>query len=260
MAVTLKFGKCSLLGNYRENNEDTVEVAERGDGAACLITTYLVADGMGGQQAGEKASQMAAEVIPRELTQRMRTATSADDIRNAIRQAVVQANEEIKAMGQLDRDFKNMGTTVVMALWAKHFRDDCLFVAGVGDSRGYLLRDGKIEQLTTDHSMAEALRRAGTISAEEARTHRWRNTLWQYLGSNEVGDGPDVKVLYIRPGDRLLLCTDGLTGVVPDEQLLAAMEECSDPQQCAEALCQMALDNGSRDNVSCVVLEVLDSP
>jgi protein phosphatase len=259
MAVSLKIGKCSLLGNYRENNEDAVEVKEFGDLTAFRMMTCIVADGMGGQAAGEKASQMATEVIPRELQEEIKSATSAEDIKRAIRQAVVQANEEIMAMGQLDRDFRNMGTTVVMALWVPTFRDDCLFIASVGDSRCYLVRDSKIEQLTTDHSLAEALKLAGTISAEEAREHRFKNVLWKYLGTKEVGEGPDIKMLYVRPGDMLLLCTDGLTGTVPDDQILATLLAESDPQHCADTLCNLALENGSKDNVSCMVIHVAES-
>ena len=189
----------------------------------------------------------------------MQVAKNPDDMRKAIRKAVVQANEEIIKIGQLDRDFRNMGTTVVLALWVPAFRDDVLFIAGVGDSRCYLIRNDKIEQWTTDHSLAQALVEAKTISAEEAREHRFRNVLWKYLGSREVGEGPDVKTLFSRPGDQLLLCTDGLSGVVPDEKLLDTVRSIEDPQQCAEALCRLALDMGSRDNVSCIVIHVGES-
>src|SRR5207248_5508211 len=127
-----------------------------------------------------------------------------------IRKAVVQANEVIIAMVALDRDLRNMGTTVVLAVWRK---EQEMFVTGVGDSRAYLIRKGKIEQLTVDHSLAQALVEAKTISAAEAREHRFKNVLWKYLGTKEVGDGPEVKLLPIQHGDRLLLCTDGLTGV-----------------------------------------------
>lgn len=253
MAVNLKIGKCSLLGNYRENNEDAVDVKSIGG-----QTTCIVADGMGGQAAGEKASQLATEVIPRELEGQVAAANTPEEIRKSVRSAVVRANDEIISMGQLDRDFRNMGTTVVLALWTPDFRDDCLFIAGVGDSRAYLVRDGKIEQLTTDHSLAQALVEAKTITAEEAREHRFRNVLWKYLGSREVGDGPEVKTVFIRPGDQVLLCTDGLTGVVPDERLLETIQQNNDPQLCSESLCQLALDMGSRDNVSAIVVEIIE--
>jgi protein phosphatase len=253
MAVDLRIGKCSLLGNYRENNEDAVDVKSQPG-----LTICIVADGMGGQAAGEKASQMATEVIPRELSLAMPQVRTADDVRRNIRRAVVQANDEIMDMGQLDREFRNMGTTVVVALWSSSFRDDCVFIAGVGDSRAYLVRDGKIEQLTTDHSLAQALVEAKTITPEEAKEHRFRNVLWKYLGTKEVGEGPDVKTLFVRPGDRFLLCTDGLSSFVPDDRILEGMGKFTDPQQCADGLCQLALDLGSRDNVSCIVIDVVE--
>ena len=257
MAVSLKIGKCSLLGNYRENNEDAVEVKEFGDLTAFRMMTCIVADGMGGQAAGEKASQMATEVIPRELQEEIKSATSAEDIKRAIRQAVVQANEEIMFMASHHPDLKQMGTTIVLAVWRKG--SSVMYITNLGDSRAYLLRNKKLEQLTVDHSIAQALVEAKTISATEARTHRYRNVLWKYLGSSEVGEGPEVKVVSLQAGDRFLLCTDGLHGVVSDEQLLNFLRDQPDPQACADGLGQLALDCGSRDNVSCTVIDVVES-
>jgi PPM family protein phosphatase len=251
MAVVLNIGKCTLLGNYRENNEDAIEVKPFPE-----LTVAIVADGMGGQAAGEIASRRAIEVVPRELKKNLKSAASADEAKQILRKAIVQANEEIIAMGALDRDLRNMGTTVVIALWRKANE---LYVAGVGDSRAYHIRDGEITQLTVDHSLAQALVEAKTISAEEAREHRFRNVLWKYLGSKEVGEGPDVKVIAVQPGDRFLLCSDGLSGVVGDEQLAQFIAGQSDVQQCADGLGQLALDSGSRDNVSCIVIEVAES-
>jgi PPM family protein phosphatase len=131
-----------------------------------------------------------------------------------------------------------------------------MYVAGMGDSRVYLVRQGAIEQLTVDHSIAQALVEAKTISAAEARVHRYRNVLWKYLGSAEVGEGPEVKVIQLQDGDRFLLCTDGLSGVVSDEQLLDFVKDRADPQECADGLGQLALDCGSRDNISCIVVDV----
>jgi protein phosphatase len=133
-----------------------------------------------------------------------------------------------------------------------------MYIAGVGDSRAYLVRGDRIEQLTVDHSLAQALVEAKTITAEEARTHRYRNVLWKYLGSKEVGAGPEVKSVSLRPRDRVLLCTKGLHGVLPDERILDCMRQHADVQECADALCQLALDSGSRDNVSCIVIGLVD--
>jgi PPM family protein phosphatase len=248
MPLALNIGKCTLLGNYRENNEDAIEVKQFPD-----MTVSIVADGMGGQAAGEIASKRAIEVIPRELRKNIGANPPPDHVKTTVRKAVVQANEEIMAMGALDRDLRNMGTTVVMAMWR---RGPEIYVANVGDSRAYLIRDGKIEQLTVDHSLAQALVDNKTISPAEAREHRFRNVLWKYLGSKEVGDGPEVKVVPIQAGDRMLLCTDGLTGPVSDQQLLSFIGQNPEVQQCADGLGQLALDNGSRDNVSCIVIEV----
>jgi PPM family protein phosphatase len=248
MALSLNIGKSTNLGNYRENNEDAIEVKLFPD-----LTVAVVADGMGGQAAGEIASKRAVDIIPRELRKSLVGAVNNDAVKVMIRRAIVQANEEIMAMGQLDKEMKNMGTTVVAAVWR---RGPELFLAGVGDSRGYLVRAKKITQLTVDHSLAQALVEAKTISAAEAKEHKFRNVLWKYLGSKEVGEGPEVAVLPLQAGDRYLLCTDGLHGVVSDDKLVEYINGQEDAQACADGLVQLALESGSRDNVSCIVIDV----
>jgi protein phosphatase len=252
MALALNIGKCTLLGNYRENNEDAIDVRQFPD-----LTVCVVADGMGGQQAGEIASKQAIEVLPRELKRNLVSVTDQERTRQLIRQAIVQANAVILDMAALDRDLTNMGTTVVSAVWRKG--STTLYIASVGDSRAYLIRGSKIEQLTVDHSIAQALVEAKTISAAEARTHKYRNVLWKYLGSKEVGDGPEVKAVPLKVGDRFLLCTDGLSGGVSDDNLLSFIHEHANVQDCADGLGQLALDAGSRDNVSCIVIQVVET-
>ena len=251
MALALNIGKCTLLGNYRENNEDAIEVKQFPDMSVCIV-----ADGMGGQAYGEIASKRAIEVVPRELRKNLQPASDAETTKAVVKQAVVQANEEIVTMGALDREMKNMGTTIVMALWR---RGNELYISNLGDSRAYAIRDGKIEQLSVDHSLAQALVENKTITPEEAKEHRFRNVLWKYLGSKEVGEGPEVKVVPVQPGDRFVLCSDGLSGPVPDNQILQYVLEHPDVQQCADGLGQLALDQGSRDNVSCIVIEVVEA-
>src|SRR5438309_1095888 len=146
MALTLNIGKCSLLGNYRENNEDAIDVKGFPD-----MTICLVADGMGGQAAGEVASKRAIEIIPRELKKHISGIVGNDETKSIIRRSILQANEEIIAMAALDRELKNMGTTVVMCVWRKG--SAAMYVTGLGDSRTYLVRGKKIEQLTVDHSI-----------------------------------------------------------------------------------------------------------
>src|SRR5947209_5041542 len=242
MPLSLNIGKCTLLGNYRENNEDSIDVK-----AFPELTVCIVADGMGGQQAGEIASQKAIEVIPRTLRNNLAAGAKPDEVAPAVKKAIVQANEEIMGLGSLNRDYKNMGTTVVLALWRK---GSDLYVAGVGDSRAYRVRGKTITQLTTDHSLAEALVQAGTITKADAREHKFKNVLWKYLGTREVGDGPDVVTEAVQPGDRFILCTDGLSGAVADEKVLEFALTQPDAQACADGLGQLALDRGSRDHVS----------
>src|SRR6266853_121476 len=137
MPLKLNIGKCTLLGNYRENNEDSIEVKHFPDLDVCIV-----ADGMGGQAAGEIASKRAIEVVPRELRKNLPTATDEEQVKQVVRKAVVQTNDEIITMGSLDRDLKNMGTTIVLALWR---RGRELYISNLGDSRAYHIRGSKIE-------------------------------------------------------------------------------------------------------------------
>ena len=250
MPLSLNIGKCTLLGNYRENNEDSIEVKQFPD-----LVVSIVADGMGGQAAGEVASRRAIEIIPRELRKNLNATANSDTTKQVMRKAIVQANDEIIAMGTIDKEMKNMGTTVVMCAWR---RTGEMFITGVGDSRAYLIRGKKIQQLTIDHSLAQALVEAKTISVAEAKEHRFRNVLWKYLGSKEVGEGPDIKVVPVKLADIFVLCSDGLSGPCTDQQILDFVNAHPDVQECADGLAQHALDNGSRDNVSAIVIQVVE--
>jgi protein phosphatase len=144
-----------------------------------------------------------------------------------------------------------MGTTVVLAL----FRKGRAYIAGIGDSRVYRLRQAHLEKLTRDHDLATALIDAGTIQPDEAEHHRFRNVLYLYLGSPDAREGPeDIRVLDVRPGDKFLLASDGLTGVVRDQAIAEHLGRHEDPQESARSLVALALANQSRDNVTCVVI------
>lgn len=270
--VQLRVGVVSVRGNYREHNEDNFFVPGRppvrhdsfGDGsgehAAMVLepsNLFIVADGMGGQQAGEQASLMAVELIPREVSKRLPPdVTDPARVREAIREGVAEVNQEILGSSGAISEFSNMGTTVVLA----QFRSDKVYVAGIGDSRAYRLRDGALEQLTKDHSLADALVEAGTISREELPHHKYKNVLYLYLGSKDARSGPeDFRVMDVRAGDRFLMASDGLTGVVPDEMLARVLGSIDDPQQAAQALKNIALENDSKDNVTCLIIHVVPS-
>ncbi len=268
--LKLRVGVVSVRGNYREHNEDNFYVPGRrsvrhdsttdshSEMSAMTLeppSLFIVADGMGGQQAGEQASLMAVELIPRAIPRRL----AADEmepgrVKEAIREAVAEVNQEILGSSGAVSEFNNMGTTVVLAL----FRSDRVYVAGIGDSRAYRLRDGRLERLTKDHSLADALVEAGTITPEELPTHKFKNVLYLYLGSKDARGGPeDVRVLDVRPGDRLLMASDGLTGVVSDPELKQVLATVDDPQEAAVRLKDMALSNDSKDNVTCLVVHAV---
>jgi protein phosphatase len=244
--VRLKWGSVSVTGNYRENNEDRCHTDQ---GARF----FLVADGMGGQCAGEKASELAVELISKRLNELLDfDQDGPGDVAQAVDSAVGNANAEIMALGELDPAYHNMGTTLTFLLNV----GGKLYVGGIGDSRTYLLRDGRLTQLTKDHSLTQALVDAGTISAEEAVHHRYRNVLWRYLGTKEGGAKVEPQVLEPRPHDRFMLCSDGVVDGVEDETIRDLLANYDDPQQAAEQLVAAAEAGGSRDNITCVVVHV----
>ena len=268
--LKLRVGVISVVGNYRDHNEDNYYVPGRmpvqfdappeksSEMSASILEAsnlFIVADGMGGQQAGEQASLMAIQLLPRSLARRLPLdANDAAAVQKAVRDAVGEVNHEIMGSAGVAPELANMGTTVVLAL----FRKDRVYVAGMGDSRAYRLRRGVLEQLTRDHSLADALSEAGTITPEEVPHHKFKNMLYLYLGCKDARDGPEeVRVLDVQVGDRFLLASDGLTGVVSDDVLAQLLGEGDDPQETARTMKDLALHNGSKDNVTSLVIHVV---
>ena len=242
--MKVRVGHLSIVGK-RDNNED-----------ACYVDPqqrfFLVADGMGGQSAGERASGLAMEIVPQKLQLVDFSKIGGDQAVKLIDDAVSQANYEIMALGELDGRLKNMGTTI--AFWVQ--AAGTVYAGGVGDSRVYLLRDGKLDQLTTDHSLTQALVDAGTLTLEEAVNHRYRNVLYKYLGCKEGGQGTNPRPVQPKAGDRFLLCSDGVTGGADDATIARLLFEGKDPQATAESIVQAATDGGSKDNITGVVIFV----
>ncbi len=277
----LRFGVVSITGNVRTHNEDSFFVptppqgaippvvsegdAGRKDDTFTSATTadlpsvsgpsglFIVADGMGGQLAGEKASQMAVELIPREVSKRLSSEVDEKGTQRALRDSIAKANDEILALSHVKAEYANMGTTVVVA----HFQGDRAYVAGIGDSRVYRLRGDRLDQLTRDHSLANALGEAGTIRPEEVENHKFKHVLYLYLGSKDARDGPEeVRVLEVKPGDQFLLATDGLMGVVRDEMITDILRSNPDPQRAAQVLIDRALELRSKDNITALVIHI----
>ena len=240
----VQVGSLSITGNFRDNNEDRLALDPEN-------RFFLVADGMGGQSAGEKASEMATELIQEHLQKQLDfDETSSESVIETIDRVVALANTEIVALAQLDPRVHNMGTTIVFVVAV----GGQLYSGGVGDSRVYRLRDGDFEQLTTDHSLTQALLDAETISPEEAITHRYRNVLYRYLGSKEGGYGKSPDVCEPITGHRFLLCSDGVTDGIDDLTLEMLLNDGDDPQQIAETIVEAAQQGGSKANITAVVL------
>lgn len=237
--------KLTNAGQVRDHNEDFVAIEIPGDAARRLKgALYLVADGMGGYQAGEVASQQATEVLIAEYY------ADADNLKidASLTRAVHKANGVVHEMAQANLQLSGMGTTLVAAV----VRDTEVHVANVGDSRAYLLRGGQLVQITTDHSFVQEQIEAGIITAEAARTHPQRNVITRALGHK-----PQVEVDTfegeLAPGDALLLCSDGLSGPLRDKELAAILQRYP-PQQAIVRLIEMANERGGPDNISAVVL------
>jgi len=245
--VQLTSGFLSVTGYVRENNEDRFHADEQS-------RFFIVADGMGGQSAGEKASALAVSVIPAQLEERLDSLVGDEDkIVELIDAAVAEANNEIMALGEIDPALNKMGTTVVFLIKS----EKQLIIGGVGDSRVYRLHDGAMEQITTDHSLTQALLDAGTIKPEEAENHRYRNMLYRYLGCKEGGAGTNAERIDLISGDRYVLCSDGVCDGLNDDGIKQLALEIDNPQEAAESIVQAALDGGSKDNVTCIVLHAV---
>lgn len=242
----LKIGKRSHKGMRREINEDSLAVPE-GINPKILARKgmlYIVADGMGGHEAGKTASWMAVRTVMQEYYN-----DPSPDIGLSLTRAVQIANAEIHRLAQ-EPAYGKMGTTIVAAV----IRGDELVVANVGDSRAYLIRRGKIKRITRDHSWVAEQVRAGILTEEEARHHEHRNIVTRSLGSR-----PEVEVdLFrekLRPGDAVLLCSDGLTDEVQDEEIRQIVAS-NDPQEAANQLIELANQRGGADNITALVVNV----
>lgn len=230
MAATLR----TDIGKLRKQNEDAAWFDE--DRAV-----FAVADGMGGHLAGEVASRMAIEAV-----QRMARENECPGIA-ALREAVACAHETILAHAQDHIECAGMGTTLSV-LWQG---ENYAYIAHVGDSRIYRLREGSLTQITQDHSLVEELVRAGLITREQARTHPRRNIITRALGTHGENE-PDLLVTDVQDGDVFLLCTDGLTGMVPDDEIERTLRDCG-LEEAADRLLALALDAGGRDNVTLIL-------
>jgi protein phosphatase len=232
--MIVRVGAATDIGQVREGNEDAVLVK---------APLFAVADGMGGHRGGEVASTLALETIERLFERR----------EGSLAEQVREANRAVFERSQRDRSVAGMGTTLTAAL----VDGDRVHLAHVGDSRAYLFRDGVLTMLTEDHTLVHRMVMEGEITEAEAETHPHRSILTRALGVDpavQVDEGD----LQVRAGDRLLLCSDGLTGMIGDERIREVLAATAEPQEAVDRLVREANDAGGIDNISAVLLEFVD--
>lgn len=238
----LKTFSITDIGRKRQLNQDYVYTSERAVGN--LSNVFIVADGMGGHNAGDYASKYTVETIVSEITKSFE--------KNPVKilgKAIETANEHIRTRAEEDKDLEGMGTTVVAAT----FMGKYLQVANVGDSRLYVVND-TIRQITRDHSLVEEMVRMGGIDREEARSHPNKNIVTRAIGACEKVD-VDFFSVELRPGDIVLMCSDGLTNMLEDEEIRMILNGQRDIVEKAEELVKAANNNGGRDNIAVILIE-----
>ena len=248
-----RFGYRTDTGKKRAHNEDALLLLpEHG--------LFAVADGVGGQKSGEIASRKAMigietwfkNHLPAE-GENLSGKDRIQQVRSYFTDCLRLVNNDILLLASTDPACANMATTAVIA----YFDKDVLFLVNIGDSRAYLLRGGSIKQLTEDHTYVNEMVRAGTLTQDEARTHPKKNIITKALGTIAETE-PDFFPVPVMKSDRVLLCTDGLHGELPDTEIVRILMTESDPGACAETLVAAANEKGGRDNITVIVIDQKD--
>lgn len=241
--MILKAAAATDVGLRRKGNEDRYALSPE-------LGFYLVADGMGGHTAGQVASELAADASVRALEALQGAASSLSE---RLRAAVTSANRTIFQTAQQQPEYAGMGTTVVAIL----SDGNRAALAHVGDSRAYLVRSGRIRQLTDDHSIVGELLRRNEISETAAREHPHRHVLTRALGVRETVE-PDLAEITPQSGDLFVLCSDGLTGHVQDEEICKLVTDSDDQQESCAKLIDLANQRGGLDNITVVIAEAAE--
>ena len=235
----------SDIGLTRDSNQDYCKTGVFADSAVWAV----VCDGMGGANGGCTASTVAADTISERLVDLYRPGMTEEEIRETMEYAIQEANLKVFDMAMEDSSLYGMGTTVVCAV----AKDNRLHIVHAGDSRAYLLRDGGICRITTDHSVVQELVSAGQITDEQARIHPNRNIITRALGVEPYLD-TDYNTADFPDGSQLMICTDGLCGYFSDEELLSLMQEVSGDELISR-LINAAKNQGGRDNITVALIE-----
>ena len=240
----MTYGAATDIGRVRHINEDNYAISEN-----ATFPFAIVADGMGGHKAGEKASLMAIETVRAELMKKLTDDMDYVEAGETARRAFIEANSGIYNYSKLHYKVMGMGTTATLAM----FHSDKLITAHVGDSRAYIIDNENITQVTRDHSYVQELVMRGEITPEQAKRHPNKNYITRAMGAEEA-----VKVdINIRPykGEKVLLCSDGLTNMLDDDEIFDIINKYSDLHAAAQKLIDRANEAGGNDNITVVVLE-----
>jgi serine/threonine protein phosphatase PrpC len=240
MTLALRYAIRSDVGLLREGNEDAAYAGPR---------LLAVADGMGGHAAGEVASAAAISALAR-----LDDDVPGSDLLDALADAVADANHTLHDMVLADSVLEGMGTTLTAMLWS----GSRVALVHIGDSRAYLLRDGEFHQITHDHTLVQTLVDEGRISPDDVATHPQRSMLLRALDGRADVE-PDLSLREARLGDRYLLCSDGLSGVVSEETLHRTLAKVEDLNEVVLQLVELAIRGGGPDNITCIVADVVDS-
>lgn len=243
----LKTFSITNIGKKRKLNQDFIYTSEQPVGK--LPNVFIVADGMGGHKAGDYASKVTVETIVEEI-RKSEESEAAVVLDHAIR----TANALIRKCAEESPDLEGMGTTVVAATCD----GDILQVANVGDSRLYIANHREIRQITRDHSLVEEMVRMGGIGREEARNHPDKNIITRAVGADDTIK-PDFFTVKLDYGDTVLMCTDGLTNMLEDEEIRMILEESRDMVEKAEELVKAANEKGGKDNISVILIDPLSA-
>ena len=271
--VRVEFAAASHPGKVRSNNEDHYLITRMGrtfnvastnmppgglpDHVDEVAHAMVVADGMGGMAAGEKASQLAIRTGVDLVLNSPLWATRVDgqaghELIARMRAYIRKVDSVVIDRASTDRHLSGMGTTLTIA----YIVNTDAFIAHVGDSRAYLFRGGKLEQLTHDHTMAQGLADRGAIKPEEVQRHAKRHVLTNFVGGPQSGVEPEIATIHLQDGDTILLCSDGLTEMVADLAIARTLGAGNSIDSAAKALIDLALEGGGRDNVTVVIARI----
>lgn len=228
-------------GIKRANNQDFIYVGHN---------IFIVADGMGGHSAGEVASQLAVKKITENLEKKLKNVQEDEQVMTLIREAIFYGNRKLREYAKIHTACADMGTTIVacVILLSK------AFIANIGDSRAYLIRGGSIYQVTKDHSLVSEMLDRGQISSEEARVHPQKNIITRALGTDETVE-IDFYMIDLIPDDILLLCSDGLTTVLEDAEILEIITSSTHYEEALNQLVNKVNELGGPDNISIIIIQ-----